>query len=96
MKSKKDTVPARARVVMTPGEMLRTVRLLQGLTQAQLAKASGISQPAISAMETGAAELGVDRARRLARVLCVHPAVLLFPDWEPAAETPSARAASPR
>jgi hypothetical protein len=27
------------------------------------------------------ATLGVERARRLARALKVHPAALLFPDW---------------
>jgi len=96
MKSKKDTVPARVRVVMTPGDMLRTMRGLQGLTQSKLAAESGVSQPAISAIEAGRVELGVDRARRLAAVLRVHPAVLLFPAWEPAAEAAPARASTLR
>lgn len=92
----RDTVPARIRTRMTPGEMLRTVRELQELTQAELAKVSGVSQPAISAVESGTAALGVDRARKLAEALAVHPAVLLFPDWEPRDGAATARRASAR
>ncbi len=74
--------PARLRARMTPGEMLRTMRNLQEMTQEDLAKASGVSQPAISAIE-GGLELGPDRARKLAQALRIHPAILLFPDLEP-------------
>lgn len=84
------TVPARLRVAMTPGQMLRTLRELQELSQAELAKASGVSQPAISAVESGA-PLGVERAKKLAAALKVHPAILLFPDWEPAEVAPLAK-----
>ena len=80
-----ELIPARLRARMTPGEMLRTVRELQELTQAELAGASGVSQPAISAVEKGTAPLGLERARKLAEALGIHPAVLLFPDWEPTA-----------
>lgn len=83
-KKSEQYVPARLRACMTPGEMVRTVRDLQEMTQAELAKASGVTQPAISAVERGAVALGADRARKLADALRVHPAVLLFPDWEPA------------
>src|SRR5262245_40431608 len=80
-------VPARHRVKQTPGEMLRTIRVLQEMSQVDLAKASGVAQTAISAIENGRAELGLDRVRKLARALRVHPAVILFSDWEPAEET---------
>ncbi len=80
----RDLVPARVRTRMTPGEMLQIVRKLQEMTQAALAAASGVPQPAISAIESGRQELGTDRARRLAAALRVHPAVLLFPDWDAA------------
>lgn len=36
---------------MTPGELLRTVRRRQGMTQAELARRAGTSQPVISAYE---------------------------------------------
>ena len=60
------------------------------------AAASGVSQPAISAIEGGRVELGADRARKLAEALHVHPAVLLFPDWEPAEVKPARRHAASR
>lgn len=75
-------VPAGAGIEVTPGEMLRAIRELQELTQSELARKSGISQSNISALETGARDLGRDRALVLARVLKVHPAVLLFPDFD--------------
>jgi transcriptional regulator with XRE-family HTH domain len=77
-----DTTTARIRVRLTPGQMLRTLRELQEMSQADLANTSGVSQPAISAIESGAA-IGRDRAVKLATALRVHPAVLMFPDWEP-------------
>jgi ribosome-binding protein aMBF1 (putative translation factor) len=79
-----DRLPAKARVSLSPGEMLRELRELHGMTQNELAKASGIDQPVISAMEHGRVALGVERAKKLAGVLKVHPAVLVFSDWEEA------------
>ena len=43
----------------------------------------------ISAIENGRVNLGVERAKVLARALQCHPAVLVFPGWE----VPLARAA---
>jgi len=82
----KETIPARIRVRMTQGEMLRTMRELQEMSQAELSDASHVSQPAISALEAGRSALGPDRAVKLARALHVHPALLMFPDWEPEEE----------
>ena len=73
---------ARVRTRMKPGEMVRTVRELQEMTQVELADAAGITQGALSAIETCRVEIGVERARRLAAALQVHPAVLLFPDLD--------------
>jgi transcriptional regulator with XRE-family HTH domain len=87
-KTKKTTsVPSRTRIKMSPGEMLRTIRELQGMSQLDLAKTSNIPQPTISAIEGGRARLGDVRAERLARALKVHPAVLLWPDWDEAEES---------
>jgi transcriptional regulator with XRE-family HTH domain len=72
---------AKPRANLTPGQMLKTIRELQEMTQVQLAEASGIDQSVISAMEHGRVAIGADRARKLARALRVHPAVILFPDW---------------
>ena len=75
-------VPARVGVSVTPGEMLRTIRELQELTQSELSQLTGIAQSNLSALETGARELGRERALVLAKALKVHPAVLLFPDFD--------------
>ena len=75
-------VPARTRVVLAPGDSVRIARELQQMTQAELAKASGIPQPTISSIEDGRVTLGAERAEKLARALKVHPAVLLWPNWD--------------
>lgn len=74
--------PARLRAHMTPGQALRTVRELQGMSQRDLAEASGIAQPVLSAMENGRTTIGTERAKKLARALRVHPAVIVFADWQ--------------
>jgi transcriptional regulator with XRE-family HTH domain len=80
----KDFRPARKRINVTVGESVRIVRELQELTQSQLAELTGIPQATISAIETGRVNLGVERAKVLARALKCHPAVLVFPSWETA------------
>ena len=64
------------------GESVRIVRELQGLTQSELAGVAKIPQSTISAIENNTINLGVERAKTLARVLPCHPAVLVFPGWE--------------
>ena len=78
----KDFRPARKRVSLSVGESVRIVRELQGLTQSELARLTKIPQSTISAIETDGINLGVERAKVLARVLRCHPAVLVFPGWE--------------
>jgi len=80
-----DYVDERQHARLTPAKSLRVVRELQGLSQAELAKLSGIPQPTISAIENDHKGLGIERAKQLARALKVHPAVLAFPGWEPRA-----------
>jgi len=67
---------------VTPGESLRIIRELQELSQNELAAMIGASQSNISAIENGTSQLGRERAIALARALKVHPAVLLFPDFD--------------
>lgn len=74
--------PARKRIEVSVGESVRIIRELQGLSQNQLAEASGIPQATISAIENGRVNLGVERAKVLAIALQCHPAVLVFPGWE--------------
>ena len=78
---KREYLPERHYAALSRGEALRMTRELKGLTQAELAAVSGISQAAISSIETGRIDIGLDRAEKLARPLGVHPAVLAFPNW---------------
>ena len=80
-------VAARIRVELTPGASVRIARELQEMTQAELATASGIPQGTISSIEGGRVTLGAERAEKLARALRVHPAVLLWPNWDAEAES---------
>lgn len=78
----KEFRPARKRIEVSVGESVRILRELQELTQSQLSELTGISQATISAIENGRVNLGVERAKVLARALKCHPAVLVFPGWD--------------
>ena len=73
---------AKSVVAVSPGESVRIIRELQGMSQNDLAKATGIPQSTISAIENDRVNLGVERAKQFARVLKCHPAVLVFPGWD--------------
>jgi len=67
---------------LSVGDSVRIVRELQELSQNQLAELTSIPQSTISAIENDRVNLGVERAKVLARALQCHPAVLVFPGWE--------------
>ena len=73
---------AKKRVEVSPGESVRILRELQELSQTQLSELTGIPQATISAIENSRVNLGVERAKVLARALKCHPAVLVFPGWK--------------
>ena len=73
---------AKKTVEVSVGESVRIMRELQELSQAELAKLTGIPQPTISGIENDRISLGVERAKVFARALKCHPAVLVFPGWE--------------
>ena len=81
--------PAKKRVDVSPGESVRIIRELQGLSQVQLAELCGIPQTTISSIENSRVNLGVERAKVLALALRCHPAVLVFPGWR-VSQTPAA------
>lgn len=74
--------PAKQRAEVSVGESVRIIRELQEMSQSELAAESGIPQSTISAIENGRINLGVERAKILARALKCHPAVLVFPGWQ--------------
>ena len=73
---------AKRTIDVSVGESVRIIRELQGLSQNELAELTGISQSTISAIENDRVQLGVERAKVLAKALKCHPAVLVFPGWE--------------
>ena len=73
---------SRQRIHLSTGEMLRILREKNGLSQNELGSLAKLTQATISSLESNRISLGVERAKALAKVLHVHPAVLLFPDWE--------------
>jgi len=79
--------PARKRINVSVGESVRIIRELQGYSQNELARLTGIPQATLSAIENDRVRLGVERAKVLARALKCHPAVLVFPGWEVARDS---------
>ena len=77
---------AKKSIDISVGESVRIVRELQELSQTELAKLTGIPQSTISAIENDRINLGIERAKVLARALLVHPSVLVFPGWDVRAE----------
>jgi transcriptional regulator with XRE-family HTH domain len=71
--------PPRQRIDVSVGESVRIIRELQGYSQSELARLSGIPQATLSAIENDRVRLGVERAKILGRALRGHPAVLVFP-----------------
>jgi len=63
------------------GESVKIIRELQELSQNELAELTGIPQSTISAIEHDKINLGIERAKILAKALKCHPAVLVFPGW---------------
>lgn len=67
---------------MSVGESVKIIRELQGLSQNELAALTGIPRSTLSAIEHDQINLGIDRAKILAKALKCHPAVLAFPGWD--------------
>ena len=85
--NKRDFRKARRRIDVSVGESVRMIRELQELSQNQLAELAGIPQSTISAIENNRVNLGVERAKVIARALKCHPAVLVFPGWDLSVES---------
>ena len=78
----KDYRLAKKNVDVSIGESVRIIRELQELSQNELARLTGIPQETISAIENDRINVGIERAKMLARALRCHPSVLVFPGWE--------------
>jgi transcriptional regulator with XRE-family HTH domain len=81
-KKKKGFVPAKARAKVTTADVIRMLRELKGWTQADLAARTGMDAANISMLENGRIEIGKRRAEQLAIAFKVHPAIIMFPEYE--------------
>jgi transcriptional regulator with XRE-family HTH domain len=78
----KDYRKAKKWVDVSVGESVRTLRELQEMSQNELSEVTGTPQSTLSAIENDRVNLGVERAKILARALKCHPAAAVFPAWD--------------
>lgn len=75
---------AKPHATLESGEVIRMLRELKGWTQEQLAELSGINATNISLLENGRIDIGKKRVEQLAKAFDVHPAIIMFPEYEAA------------
>jgi transcriptional regulator with XRE-family HTH domain len=75
-------VTAKPHAKLTTGEVIRMLRELKGWTQAELSNRSGISATNISLLENNKVEIGKKRVENIAKAFSVHPAIIMFPEYE--------------
>jgi transcriptional regulator with XRE-family HTH domain len=79
---KKEFIPAQKHADVTTGEAIRMLRELKGWTQEDLAVHSGVNAKNISLLENGKIEIGKKRTEFLAKAFGIHPAIIMFPEYE--------------
>lgn len=77
-----DFTTARSYSRLTTGKVLRILREKKGWTQEALAKRSGISATNLSLLENERVDIGKKRAEQLAKAFGIHPAIIMFPEYE--------------
>lgn len=82
VRKKRDFMNAQAHATLTTGEAIHMLRELKGWTQNDLAKRCGISVANISLLENDKVDIGKRRAEQLAKAFDVHPAIIMFPEYE--------------
>lgn len=80
--SKAEFVSAKPHIAITTGEVIRMLRELKGWTQAELATLCSISPTNISLLENDKVHIGKKRAEQLAKAFAIHPAIIMFPEYE--------------
>ncbi len=79
---KKEFIPAKKHIDLTTGEVIRMLRELKGWTQEELARRSGVHAKNISSLENNRIDIGKKRTEQLAKAFGVHPAIIMFPEYE--------------
>lgn len=80
----KDFSPARPHARVTTGEVIQILREKKGWTQEELARRSNMHANNISLLENDRVDIGKRRAEQLAKAFGVHPAIIMFPEYEAA------------
>ena len=75
-------VSATPHAKLSTGEVIHMLRELKEWTQEELAERSGISGANISLLENDKIAIGKKRAEQLAKAFSVHPAIIMFPEYE--------------
>ena len=79
---KSDFVIAQAHAKLSTGDVIQMLRELKGWTQNQLAARCGVTATNISLLENGRVDIGKKRALQIAKAFNVHPAIIMFPEYE--------------
>lgn len=79
---KSEFVSAKPHAKLTTGEVIRMLRELKGWTQNELANRCGITATNISLLENDKVEIGKKRVELIAKAFDVHPAIIMFPEYE--------------
>jgi len=74
--------PAKQHAILSTGEVIKMLRELKGWTQEELSKYCSINAKNISMLENDKLEIGKKRVEQLAKAFNVHPAIIMFPEYE--------------
>jgi transcriptional regulator with XRE-family HTH domain len=81
-RSSRNFVAAKAHATLSTGQVIRMLRELKGWTQETLAQRSDISATNLSLLENDRVDIGKKRVEQIARAFDVHPAIIMFPEYE--------------
>ena len=81
-KTRKNFAPAKPHATLNTGEVIKMLRELKNWTQKDLAAKSGIAVTNISLLENNKVEIGKKRAEQLVKAFNIHPAIIMFPEYE--------------
>lgn len=80
--NRKDFAPAKSRIKLTTGEVIRMLRELKGWSQEELARRSGVGANNISLLENDRLDIGKRRAEAFAKAFNIYPGIIMFPEYE--------------
>jgi len=79
---KSEFIPAKPHAKLTTGDVIRMLRELKGWTQNELANRCRITATNISLLENNKVVIGKKRVEQIAKAFDVHPAIIMFPEYE--------------